>query len=288
VGRTPGPEPEIELGEAGTVVVAAATTTRPDDAWAALTERARVAHWFGELSDELTAGAHVRLGFGDGDFFDLEVERVEWPVVRWTWRFMGTGPQDKVELRVDAHGDVSRVTVTDREPDRGADEARALGEGWRDFTSRLQRYLATGERSRYDWRSDVDVSIALPIGPDAARRLLLGAAAGWLPLPPGAESLIAADVVVLDDGEAPARFAIGDLAGTGPASVRFELRPEGLDGALETRIAVTAHGDGSTLAIAQSGFRKLSVDIEGQRRIRERFASAWRSAVLRAADLVTA
>jgi uncharacterized protein YndB with AHSA1/START domain len=258
------------------------------EAWRALSEPARIEQWFGTISGELVPGAHVRLDFEDGDFFDIDVERAAQPVLRWTWRFMGCGPADRIELRVEGSAGGSLVTVTDAEPDRSREQALEMGQGWRDFLSRLQRYLATGERSRYDWRSDVDVWIELAVDADAARRLLIGAASEWLPLEAGAASLIAAEALVLDDGQGPATFAIGGIEGTGPASVRFELRPTGIDGALPTEIAVGARGDGATLAISQSGFRDLPVDDAVQRRLRARFAAAWLAAARRAAELPAA
>jgi uncharacterized protein YndB with AHSA1/START domain len=268
--------------------VAAPSQAPPDEAWRALTEPARVEQWFGALSGPLSPRARVRLDFQDGDFFDLEVDRVEQPVLSFAWRFMGCGPRNTIELRVDEHGDGgSVVTVTDEDPGRSRDDALDLGEGWRDFTARLQRYLATGERSRYDWRGDVDVWVELPLDADAARRIVIGSAAGWLPLEEGAANLMVADAIVLDDGQQPAVFAIDAVAGTGPASVRFELRPEGIDASLPTRIAVAARGRGATLAIGQTGFRDLPVDDAARRRMRERFAGAWVAAAGRAAELAT-
>jgi uncharacterized protein YndB with AHSA1/START domain len=286
VGRTAGADPEVRLGEsAGTVVVTARVEASPDEAWSALTEPERVEQWFGDLSGELSPGATVRLGFGDGDFFDLEVEEVAEPVLRWSWRFMGCGPRNAIEVRVEGHDRTSVVTVEDREPGRSRDDALELGEGWRDFTSRLQRYLATGRRSRYEWRSDVDVWVELPLDADAARRLVIGSAADLLPLEAGAANLLTAGALVLDDGEQPARFAIGGVAGTGPASVRFDLRPDGIEGSLATSIGIAGRDSGAKLAIAQTGFRDLPAGESTQRRLRERFAAAWLAVAHRAADL---
>jgi hypothetical protein len=162
-----------------------------------------------------------------------------------------------------------------------------LGEGWRDFTSRLQRHLMHGTRTRYDWRSDVDVWAELPLEADAARRLVIASAADWLPLADGAANLLVADALVLDDGEEPAGFAIEGVHGTGPASVEFELRPEGVDGSLTTRIGVEGRDDGAgaSLAIGQTGFRDLPAPEAAQRRLRERFAAAWVAAARRAVEL---
>jgi uncharacterized protein YndB with AHSA1/START domain len=287
VALTAGPEPQIEPGDAGSVRVTAQSSATVDAAWRALTEPARVGQWFGGLSGELVPGARVRLDFDDGDFFDLEVDEVARPALRWTWRFMGCGPRDTIEVSVEECDRGSIITVIDSEPSRSRDEALALGEGWRDFTTRLQRYLANGERARYDWRSEVDVWIELPVDADLARRLVISAAGDWLPLPPGTPNLIVADAVVLDDGEQPAEFAVDRVHGDGPAAVRFELKPAGLDGSLSTRIEIAPRGNGATLAISQTGFRELCADDAVQRRIRERFAGAWLAAARRARELVS-
>jgi uncharacterized protein YndB with AHSA1/START domain len=276
----------VRLGrEPGAVVVVAPTRAPLDEVWRALTEPARVGQWLGTLTAELVPGGRARLDFGDGDFFDLDVEEVAKPVLRWDWRFMGCGPRDSVEVRVEARHDGSVVTVSDREPHRSREDSLGLGEGWRDFTSRLQRHVATGAHSRYDWRSDVDVSIELPLEADAARRLVIGSAAEWLPLEDGAPNLIAADALVLDDGREPASFAIAGIESAGRASVRFALRPDGIDGSLTTGISVVARDGGVTLAISQTGFRDLPADDVTQRLLRERFAAAWLAAARRAGEL---
>jgi uncharacterized protein YndB with AHSA1/START domain len=288
VARTAGPEPQIGLRAWGTVAVTAAMRTAVEETWRALLEPERIEQWFGTISGELAPGAHARLDFEDGDFFDIDVERAEQPVLRWTWRFMGCGPADRIDFRVERSAGRSIVTVTDANPDRSGEAALEMGQGWRDFLTRLQRYLANGERSRYDWRSDVDIWIELGVDADAARRLLIGAASDWLPLEAGAANLITAEAIVLDDGQEPMTFAISDVEGTGPMSVRFKLRPTGIDGALLTWIDVATRGDGATLAISQTGFRNLPVDDAVQRSLRARFAAAWLAAVRRAAELPAA
>ena len=263
-----------------------AVAAPPREAWNALRDPARVEQWFGVLTGPLEPGAHVRLDFEDGDFFDLEVEHVAEPVLRFAWRFMGCGPRDSISLDVTPDGPGgSLVTVSDRQPDRSAGEALELTKGWRDFLSRLQRYLATGERSRYDWRSDVDVWAELALGADAARRLVIGSAAEWMPFEGDAANLMEADALVVDDGEEPARFAVSGVRGTGPASVRFDVRPEGVDGSLDTQIGILGRGDHSALAVSQTGFRDLPADAATQRRVRERFAAAWVAAASRAVEL---
>jgi uncharacterized protein YndB with AHSA1/START domain len=287
VARTVGlDEPQVRSGDtAGSIIVTAWLSAPLDDAWRALTDVASVDQWFGALSGELVPGARVRLDFEDGDFFDLEVEEVDKPVIRWSWRFMGCGPRDAIELHLEESTGGCIVTVTDGDPGRGAHETDALGEGWRDFIERLQRYLATGARTRYAWRSEVEVWAELPVDANTARRVVIGFANEWLPLEPGARNLLSARALVLDDGQEPLTFSIEGVHGTGPASVAFTVRPHGIDGALPTEIGVAGRGNAAILAISQSGFSELGADDADQRRIRRRFASAWVAATQRARNL---
>lgn len=279
--------PRVWLGERpGSVTVTATLPAPLDETWSALTNSARVEQWFGALSSPLAPGAHVRLDFGDGDFFDLDVEEVDKPTLRWSWRFMGCGARDAIELRLEEIEDGgSQITVTDCEPHRSRDAALELGEGWRDFAARLQLYLATGEQTRYDWRSDVEVWAELPLDAVAARRLVIESAAEWLPLEPGAVNLLTASALVLTDGEQPERFFIYRVRGTGAAAVAFDLRPGCITGTLPTEISVAPHGDDAVLSVSQTGFRTLITDDASQRRIRQRFAAAWLDATTRAVTL---
>jgi hypothetical protein len=70
--------------------------------------------------------------------------------------------------------------------------------------------------------------------------------------------------------------------------LRFDLRPAGIAGTLDTRIAVEPRGDAALLAISQTGFRDLETGDAAQRRIRARFADAWVAAAVRARELATA
>jgi uncharacterized protein YndB with AHSA1/START domain len=288
VARTAGPEPRITLpDEDGTVRAALRLTATPANAWSALTEPARLDQWLGSLDGKLVPGASLRLDFGDGDFFDIEVEDVTEPTLAWSWRFMGCAPRDMIEFRVLERAGGSEVVVTDREPHRTREEALGLGEGWRDFLRRLALNLLTGERTRYDWRSEVDVWTELDLSARDARRLLIGAPGDWLPLSSGAMSLLTAPAVVLDDGEQPRSYAIEEVAGDGPAAVRFQLQPEGIGGRLATRIEIGSRGERSTLSISQTGFRALNTGDLTRRRTRERFATAWLSAARCARSLAS-
>jgi uncharacterized protein YndB with AHSA1/START domain len=287
VDRTAGPEPRISVGDvAGTVTVAAPTQAPLDEAWRALTESARIEQWFGAVSGEPAPGARLRLDFGDGDFFDLEVQEVARPVLRWTWRFMGCAPRNDVEVGLAAGGDGRTVvTIRDSEPYRDREAALELGEGWRDFARRLQRHLATGERTRYPWRGEVDVPMEMPVGAATARQHLIPAAAEWLPLD-GGRDLFSAGALILGDGDEWVAFEIEGVEPDGPGSVRFAARPEGYRVGTRCRIAIEPYGEGSVLSIRHVGFEELDAVEATARRLRERWAQAWLHAAWRARGIV--
>jgi uncharacterized protein YndB with AHSA1/START domain len=287
VDRIPGPEPDIRLADDDCVVVSVRVPVSADEAWRAVTERERVARWLGTLSGDLRAQACVRLDFGDGDFFDIEDVRIDRAHrrLRWTWRFMASAPRDDIEIAVASAGKEAIVTVRDLQPSRGRRASLELGEGWRDFTSRLHRHLATGARTRYDWRSDVDVWIELPKNADAARRTLIPAAADWMPLDDGA-NLFSADALVLDDGGRPERLSIEDVEPAGPGSVRFTARPEGLSQATSCRISIKPRGEAAVLEISHTGFRELDTTDRRRRDLRECCARAWLAAARRAQEIL--
>jgi uncharacterized protein YndB with AHSA1/START domain len=261
-----------------------------DDAWRAVTDPEHVARWFGTLTGVLEPQAALRLDFEDGDFFDIEVVEVD-PTRRrlhWTWRFMGCGSREDIEIAVASvlGSDVTAsVTVRDSKPRRSPEMSLELGEGWRDFTSRLQRHLATGTRTRYDWRSDVDVWMELPASAADARRILIPAAAGWLPLD-GGDNLFTAEALVLDDGEPDARLTIDAVEPAGPASVRFRVRPDGLRRATTCEIAIESRGADAMLGISHGGFRELDAPDHRRRDYRRRCARAWLAAAWRARQLL--
>jgi uncharacterized protein YndB with AHSA1/START domain len=258
----------------------------PARAWQALTDAGELRRWFGVLRREPGPAGGLRLEFGDGDFFALQVEQVEHPELRWTWRFMGIGPVDQLEARVHDCGEGSLVTVVDRRAGRSREEGVALGEGWSDFLSRLQRFLATGENARYAWRGEVEVWIELPVPAPIARRELILSAADWLPLPPGAANLLSAEALLLSDGVEPSSFPLHEIRGDGPGSVRFAVRLPHVEGQLSTRIEITGDSESATLALTQSGFPELGADEAVKRRVRARFAEAWVQAARRAEALL--
>src|SRR4051812_44584819 len=128
----------------------------------------------------------AQLDFGDGDFFLIDDVKVSPTThVTYRWRFLGTSEPDVITWRLEPAGSDTIVAVSDWHSDRDPESNQELEEGWRDFTNRLVRFLATGSNTRYDWRRTLDAAIELPIPIDAARRLLSVDASRWLPLSAG-------------------------------------------------------------------------------------------------------
>ncbi|HEX8157840.1 MAG TPA: hypothetical protein VF526_10690, partial [Solirubrobacteraceae bacterium] len=284
---------EIRLGADGErVEVRARVAASPDEAWCAMTARDRVERWLGTLSAELRRDAEgLRLDFGDGDFFEFENVTLDASAHRlaFGWRFMGCAPRDAIELSVAPSGRGAVVKASDAQPGRGRDASLALGSGWRDFLSRLQLHLATGQRTRYDWRSDVDVAIELPIPAARARGVLIPAAADWLVLE-GGEDLFAARALRLDGG-GTSTLAIDGVEPAGNGSVRFNARPAGLRRPTTCEMAIEPRGDdgnATLLTIHQTGFRALDADDGVRRQWRSRCAIAWIAAARRARELADA
>jgi uncharacterized protein YndB with AHSA1/START domain len=287
VDRTAGPEPTVRLLTDETVAVAIELPAGRAATWRAVTEPRAVAQWFGELSGPLEPRERVSLGFGDGDFFDIVVRDVV-PRERlsFAWRFMGTGPLDEIELRLGGDAARSTVVVTDRELERTREETAGLGEGWYDFLGRLGHWIATGENARYPWRSEVDVSIELPVHFEHARAVLLGAGdATWLS---AARDRIRRDArLTLGDGAAPAVFEARDVDWD-EDEVAVELRAPGAGGSTRCTVTLSSRPSSALLSIHHAGFTELDAPDEVRRELRRRFAGAWVAACRRARRRVAA
>jgi uncharacterized protein YndB with AHSA1/START domain len=287
VDRTAGPEPAVRLVSDETVAVAVELPTDRATTWRALTEPRAIAQWFGDLSGPLVAGERVTLGFGDGDFFDVVVRAVE-PRERlsFAWRFMGTGPRDEIDVRVGGDDSRSTVLVTDHEPERTREETSGLGEGWYDFLGRLGRWTATGENARYPWRSEVDVSIELPVHHEHARAVLLGPGdATWLSA--GRERIRGDARLRLDDGEQPAVFEAHDVE-WGEDEIEFGLRVPGQAGSTRCAVRLSSRPSATLLTVSHSGFADLHAPDAARKDVRRRFARAWIAACRRARQRVAA
>lgn len=163
-------ETSISSGKVRATVLVPAAGER---VWEAITRRELVSMWFGDLSADIVAGQSIRLDFGDGDFFVIEGARAAVPNrLEYSWRFLGTGPQDRIAWDIEDRGHKCFVMVTDHEPARTRKACVELAEGWTDFLKRLERHLRTGDLTRYDWRRDFDGNIVLPVPASDAMRVL--------------------------------------------------------------------------------------------------------------------
>jgi uncharacterized protein YndB with AHSA1/START domain len=263
----------------GGVEVTRAVRASAVRAWNTLTEPEIVARWFGNLTSALRVGDRTTLEFGDGDFFVLDVLRMEAPhTLQYVWRFLGIGPPDTITWRINSRDDGCLLTVTDNEDGRTREAARQLRKGWLDFTERLEDFLRTGQATRYNWRHELDASIELAAKRKTAWEMLFDAQSSqqWLPL---SRSLLEADASIrIDDGLQPSEFQIQDAQYSltskewlSPTSCSLELSPRGRK---------------TLLSISNNGWESISVDSEYQKQQRKRFCEFWIDTLKRARALV--
>lgn len=285
---SPNPASEDYGAAAGTVGITIATSASPEVVWVALTEVAIVGQWFGNLTSALDPGRTARLDFGDGDFFSIENVRADRPhLLHYAWRFLGIGALDSITWRISPKGSGCLVSVTDSEPERSREWAQELRSGWLDFTQRLERFLRTGEPSRYDWSREIHASIELCQTPGDAEQTLFASAsrrAEWLPLgipSPGADGRAA-----IADGPEPARFYTTELVRESPSHLRFELgRGEWLN-ATKCYLELSPRRSGSMLSVRHAGWEAISWERSDQLEQRKRFCGIWINALKRARQLV--
>jgi uncharacterized protein YndB with AHSA1/START domain len=250
------------------------------DAWRAITSPPQLRRWLGTLWSVPAVGVTTRLDFGDGDFFVLGVERLEAPrTFEYDWRFHGISPSSRITWTVRPVDECAcEVVVRDRQQGRPRDESLILAAGWADFLERLTRFLATGTWSRYDWRSEVEVSVELAVPLAAARSLLdEDRQAEWLPL--SGHGLVAGTTLAVE-GESPLR--IDDLDRLDEDTMRFAVGGPERGGATRCQVQLRARTQGVLLEVRHAGFRELALD-EGQRKLlRAHVARTWVAALERA------
>jgi uncharacterized protein YndB with AHSA1/START domain len=266
----------IELGTSPeTVIVSVMVSASPQETFRAVTDPARAGYWLGDLSRALTpdtTGERVRLDFGDGDFFLLDIDCVQPPhTLAYRWRFLGLAPEDSVSWRIDPSESGSRVTVTDVEAERSAEASLSLGEGWADFLRRLAEHLHTGAVSRYEWRAEIDGAVELRCAGTTAYERLLAPGARWLPLERGA---------LFNDAR------VEKLKRVPRRSVEFTLRAEGWGCPTRCSLVLRPRQRDTVLVFRHDGWRGLRIGPDAQREARIRFAELWVGALDRAPKLV--
>jgi uncharacterized protein YndB with AHSA1/START domain len=250
--------------------------------WSALTKRELVCRWFGDLSEDLVPGAKVRLDFGDADFFAIDNISLSFPTrLTYGWSFLGTGPRDAISWQLDPQSDgCCVVTVTDSEPLRSGEAVSELREGWSDFLERLQRFLANGETSRYDWRRAFEGSIELPTPAKNAWRLLFARETlrKWFPFPiPG------------HCAGGPQEFSEESRAVQfqGEFELRCEVRESEWLNATCCHLHVESRDCGSILIVSHTGWEDISSNPSYCMSQRRAFGERWIHALQQAKQLVT-
>jgi uncharacterized protein YndB with AHSA1/START domain len=280
-------EQGTDTAAVGTVIVDTLVNAPVLEVWQALTDPTVICRWFGELTGELRLGGNARFEFGDGDFFVLEDVQLNPPHhLQYAWRFLGTGPLDTITWDIVPQGSVSLVRVTDSELDRSREEALSLREGWLDFTQRLERFLSTGQSSRYDWCREFDGSIELECTQDVVWRKLFSpeGQTQWLPL----DGIALEDRVhfLAADGTEASLFQITDVKWNPPSKVQFHLfHPDWLH-ATRCSLELSPRNERTMLSIHHDGWEAISPHDEKQQQQRKRFSALWVTALKRAHQLI--
>jgi len=283
-----GTKPVVNTAvKSGTVRVHVVVHATVDRVWAALTKHEDVGKWFGDLSQDLEPGAKVRLDFGDADLFTIEDIACQPPAhLRYYWRFLGTGPKDEITWDISSLPEGAHVTITDFEPSRSKEGVEELSRGWFDFLERLQRFLATGEISRYGWRRDFDGSIELPApAEDAAAILFADDMQGeWLlfgsltPTNPKARQKTVRNSSV--------EGLVSDVEWNGCCELDCQFRAHQWFNSTTCRVRIVSNATGSTLTVHHTGWAEISNDPSYCMQQRRAFGERWILALQQAKKLV--
>jgi uncharacterized protein YndB with AHSA1/START domain len=239
----------------------------PGDAghcWRYVSDRRLLSEWFAD-TDRIKLKEPVQFAFGDGDFFDGTVlEFEELTFIRLVWKFMGVGAVSDVSFFLCPVDGKTEVTVLDR-GEYTTRTVALLREGWRDFLSRLERRITTGENSRYRWRiADGDgpgISIEAVVQCDKLLMVgILRDVSWWRDAFPQSTVLL---MPGRDDESVQAIFQEADWSGQQTkATVEIEARRDGLG-----------------ITVTHTGWTQLPPDI--QLDARKRLAALWQKALLK-------
>lgn len=259
---------------AGQVQARVLAPTNQARVWEAITRRNVVCMWFGDLSGDIAEGKNLRLDFGDGDFFTIEDVQIDAQnKVQYSWRFLGTGPRDNIAWGLADKGENCLLTVTDQELARSEKTCAELAEGWTDFLERLERYLRTGDLTRYDWRHDFDGSIEFPVSAGEAVRALTPVAGRLLWTP-------------IEDALRGERCKITALQSK-PRGLRFRLANDGWKQATTCDFEIVTRPDlTSAIVIRHTGWAEISDDPLLCLYERRRFSEIWIAALKETQELV--
>lgn len=269
----------------GRVRVSIESATPVETAFAALVQPDKLASWFGAPTAPLRPGGATSIELGDGDFFAIDRIAIEPPrELSYESRFLGLGGRNRIHWTVTAGGAGSVITVTDDRPGRSDDDIAVMREGWGDFLQRLAHHLATGERSRYDWRQDIDADLELEVGVEmaAARLFCAEGLERWQPW--RATAWRGGANLIVTDGELPASLNLVELKRTATELHLVVTHPE-WQHPTQVRLALAPHPRGSVLTLSHVGWREIDPRDEVQRTQRKRFCGLWIDSLPRATSL---
>ncbi|HEU4710346.1 MAG TPA: SRPBCC domain-containing protein [Pyrinomonadaceae bacterium] len=274
-----------EAATKGAVVVTVQVSASPDKVWQSLTSANGIAQWFGELNCDLKSGGRARVDFGDGDFFDLDSIVLSPPnLINYDWRFLGIGPRDSITWKIEPNASGCLVTVEDVQPERTAEAALSLREGWLDFTHRLVEFHLTGQNMRYDWRRDLDVG--LPISGSAEQVWIAlftpEAQKKWLPFKSPIEPDTCASVA---DNATPEKISFAKVNWQPLRQVEFQVSSDTWKKPTTCRIELTARNDDTLVYVSHNGWEGISDDPREQLEQRKRFCALWIESLKQAARL---
>ncbi len=262
---------EFSAGKVQARVLVSAKRAR---VWEAITRRDVVSMWFGDLSGDIAERENFRLDFGDGDFFTIEGVHIDAQnKVEYSWRFRGTGPRDNIAWTLVDKGENCLLTVTDQEPSRSEETCVELAEGWTDFLERLERYLRTGNLTRYDWCHDFEGCIELPVSAAEAVRALTPDAGHLLWIP-------------IEDALRGERCRINNLQSK-PGGLRFQLANDSWKQATTCNFEIVARPNlASAMVVQHTGWALISDDPLLCMFERRRFSEKWIAMLKEARELV--
>ncbi|HEY6184728.1 MAG TPA: SRPBCC domain-containing protein [Terriglobales bacterium] len=233
----------------------------PGDAghcWKFLSDPRLISEWFAD-TDQIRLNEPVKFAFGDGDYFAGTILELEEPTfMRLAWKFMDLGGQSDVSLFLYPLEDKTEVTVVDRGEytPRAAEELR---EGWRDFLSRLERRIRTGENSRYQWTPDICIGAVVQCDKLSIVRTLREIS-WWRDAFPHSNPVL--------------------LPGHGDESVQAIFQQAGWSGQqTEATVKIGARRDGLGISVKHTGWEDLPLGIQFD--ARRRLAVLWQQALLK-------
>jgi uncharacterized protein YndB with AHSA1/START domain len=234
----------------------------PGDAghcWKYLSDPRLISEWFAD-TDQIRLKEPVQFAFGDGDYFVGTILDFEEPAfIQLEWKFMGVGPASDISLFLCPLEDKTEVTVVDR----GEYSLRAveeLREGWRDFFSRLERRITTGENSRYIWTPDISIGAVVQCDNLSIARTLRDIS--WWQ-----DAFLHSNRVLL-------------MPGRGDESVQAIFRNAEWSGRqTEATVKIEARRDGLGISVKHTGWEDLPMDIQFD--ARRRLAALWQHALLK-------